>query len=156
MGGRVAVEMGLRHPERVDRLVLLGPSPAFLKNRDHVRLVGILRPELALVPLALPHAYVRREIRRMFASPSRLDDAWYDAAADGFLRVFRTIRGRISFFWGAGDRLVPAAFAQHVEASLPTATSIVLEDCGHVPQYEPDTTSELVRRFLEEPNRVDR
>lgn len=98
MGGRVAVEAGLRFPQAVDRLVLLAPSPAFLKGRDWVRLVRLLRPELALVPLPLARSWVRQGIRRMFSQPSRLPDAWYDAAADEFLRVFSTPRGRICFF----------------------------------------------------------
>jgi pimeloyl-ACP methyl ester carboxylesterase len=183
MGGRIAVEAGLRYPGVVDRLVLLSPSPAFLKGRDWVRVVRLLRPELALVPLPVPHRGVVQGIRRMFSRPSRLTDAWYDAAADEFLRVFSTPRGRISFFsamrqiyleephrkpggfwsrlpqldrpalfiWGERDRLVPARFATHVERALPAATSVVLPDCGHVPQYElPDRTHGLVREFLAE------
>ncbi len=54
------------------------------------------------------------------------------------------------FVWGDRDRLVPASFARHVAAALPSAASIVLEDCGHVPQFEaPEETSALVRGFLE-------
>ena len=181
MGGRVAVEAGLRFPERVGRLVLLAPSPAFLRGRELVRLVRLLRPELALVPLPVPRGQVERGLRGMFSRPSRLDPAWYDAAVDEFLRVFSTPAGRICFFsamrqiyledphdrpggfwgrlpqleapalfvWGARDRLVPARFAAHVERVLPSATSVVLDDCGHVPQFEhPQRTAKLVRSFL--------
>ena len=98
MGGRIAVEAGLRTPGDVDKLVLLAPSPAFLRGREYVRLVRILRPELALVPLPVPHGSVVRAIRGMFSRPSRLDGTWYDAAADEFLRVFSSPRGRICFF----------------------------------------------------------
>jgi pimeloyl-ACP methyl ester carboxylesterase len=101
MGGRVALEMGLRYPELVDRMVLLMPSPAFLRNREFVRLVRLLRPELALIPVPLGHRQVVRGIKSMFARPSRLPDAWYEAAADEFLRVFKTARGRIAFFSAA-------------------------------------------------------
>ncbi len=101
MGGRVAIEAGLRFPERVDRLVLLAPSPAFIRGREFVRIVRLLRPELALVPLPLRHRAVVRSLRRLFSQPSRLPDAWYEAAADEFIRVFRTARGRIAFFSAA-------------------------------------------------------
>ena len=101
MGGRVAIELGLREPGMVDRLVLLAPSPAFIRYREFVRIVRVLRPELALIPVALPHRYVVRGIRRMFSDPSRLPTAWYEAAADEFLRVFSTPRGRIAFFSAA-------------------------------------------------------
>ena len=180
MGGRVAIEVGLMAPERVRRLVLLAPAPAFIRRRQFVRVVRILRPELALVPVYVPHRRVVAGIRSMFSRPDRLADSWYEAAADEFVRIFNTPRGRIAFFsaarqiyleepwgdtgfwdrlpelsvpslfvWGERDRLVPAAFARHVEKALPAATSVMLEDCGHVPQYElPERTHRLVREFL--------
>ena len=51
----------------------------------------------------------------------------------------------------SGGNLVPHAFSRHVERALPAAKSVVLDDCGHVPQYElPDQTHELVRGFFDE------
>jgi pimeloyl-ACP methyl ester carboxylesterase len=53
------------------------------------------------------------------------------------------------FVWGDRDRLVPSTFAAHVADALPDAGSIVLEDCGHVPQFEhPEETMAIVRGFL--------
>ena len=53
------------------------------------------------------------------------------------------------FLWGDRDRLVPAAFDRHVRRVLPNAASHVLDDCGHVPQFEhPDKTHALIRSFL--------
>ena len=53
------------------------------------------------------------------------------------------------FVWGDRDRLVPSSFARHVADALPGAGSIVLEDCGHVPQFEhPEQTMAVVRGFL--------
>ena len=53
------------------------------------------------------------------------------------------------FVWGDRDRLVPAAFAKHVVDALPETRSVVMEDCGHVPQFEhPAATMSLVREFL--------
>lgn len=181
LGGRIAIEGALLAPDRVDRLVLLAPSPAFIRKREFVRLVKILRPELALLPVPLiARKQVVRSIKGMFSKPGRLPDGWYESAADEFLRVFSTARGRIAFFsaarqiyleepygetgfwdrlhelsrpslfvWGARDRLVPARFEHHVKERLSTATSVVLDDCGHVPQYElPEKTNVLIRDFL--------
>ena len=49
MGGRVAIEMGLRAPERVAGLALLAPAVAFVK-RDWHPIVRLMRPELGLLP----------------------------------------------------------------------------------------------------------
>lgn len=55
------------------------------------------------------------------------------------------------FIWGDRDRMVPSAFARHVEETLPHARSIVLPDSGHVPQFEhPELTHELISGFLRE------
>ncbi|HEV2757703.1 MAG TPA: alpha/beta fold hydrolase [Actinomycetota bacterium] len=180
LGGRVAIEAALQAPERVDRLALLTPSPAFIKRREFVRFVKVLRPELGLVPLPMSHRRVVASIKALFSRPHRLPDQWYAAAADEFLRVFSSPRGRVAFFsaarqiyleepygetgfwdrlrelsrpalfvWGDRDRLVPAGFARHVERAVPDARSLLLADCGHVPQFElPERTHAAVREFF--------
>ncbi len=180
MGGRVALEAGLRLPERIDRLVLLAPGMAFIRGRRYVPLVRLLRPEMAFVPVLLNHWEVVRGVRSLFARPERLPAAWYDSFADEFLRVWGSPRARIAFFsaarelyldeprgergfyerlrelsrpalfvWGERDWLIPARFERHVREALPAAESVVLEDCGHVPQYEqPEQVNRLIREFL--------
>jgi pimeloyl-ACP methyl ester carboxylesterase len=54
------------------------------------------------------------------------------------------------FLWGDKDVLVPASFGRFVTEALPGAQSVVLEDCGHVPQFEhPELTAQLTRDFIE-------
>jgi pimeloyl-ACP methyl ester carboxylesterase len=44
---------------------------------------------------------------------------------------------------------VPHRFERHVMRALPGCHSVVLRDCGHVPQFElPGETHGLVRWFL--------
>ena len=53
------------------------------------------------------------------------------------------------FVWGDRDVLVPSGFARFVEEALPNARSVVLESCGHVPQFEhPEETVRLTERFI--------
>jgi len=180
MGGRIAIEVGLQCPSRVAALVLFAPSLAFKRFREATPLVRLLAAELGAMPLVMPRPLVLTALRMMFARPERLRDTWYDAAADEFLRVFATPRGRMAFLsaarqiyleeahgeagfwdrlgaltppalflWGDADQLVPWRFSRHVEALLPDARSVVLEDCGHVPQFEHrERTHALVREFL--------
>jgi len=180
LGGRIAIEMALREPGRVEGIVLLAPSPARSQfRRLGVPLVRLLRPEAALLPIPLPRQ-VRDAARSMFARPGRLSEVWWDAAVEEFLRVFRDPRARIAFFsamreiyleepdgdlgfwrrlsdlrrpalfiWGRQDPLISWRNADRVARSVPHARSIVLDDCGHVPQFElPELTNALVRDFL--------
>jgi pimeloyl-ACP methyl ester carboxylesterase len=180
MGGRIALELGLQRPEMLSGVVGLCASPAFRRLRQLVPAVRLLRPEMARLPIKASHGLVVRAVQAMFSRPDRLPDAWYDAAADEFVRCFSDREHRVAFFacarqiyldeafglhgfwdtlpslappamflWGENDRLVPASFARHVAEALPDATSIVLADCGHVPQFElPGETARLVREFL--------
>ncbi|MDX6285299.1 MAG: hypothetical protein QOG53_784 [Frankiales bacterium] len=182
LGGRVALEGALAMPRRIERLVLLCPSPALRRFRQFVPVVRLLSPELSRVPVPYSHRAVKAGIRLMFSRPERLPESWYDAGADEFIRVMRDFRHRRAFFsslrqiyveepfgtrgfwtrlrriqtpalfmWGENDVLVPKAFARHVTSALPNSRSIVLADCGHVPQFElPEQTLALTQDFLAE------
>jgi pimeloyl-ACP methyl ester carboxylesterase len=177
LGGRVALEVGLRYPDRVDRLALLCPALAWRRERRLAPLLRLARPELALVQLA-PRPLIEAVVRRLVPDA---DEGWTAAGVDEFLRAYLTPAGRAAFYaaarqiyldephgedgfwprlagleadalfvWGRHDRLVPVAFARHVSEALPQARHIVL-DCGHVPQVErPRRTHEVVGEFLGE------
>jgi pimeloyl-ACP methyl ester carboxylesterase len=166
MGGRVAIELGLRHPERVAGLALLCPAVAFVKRTYHP-IVRALRPELGLLPHQLRRDKVTEHFWSLFADPDAIDPSVADVVVDEFQRIYSSAGGRIAFLaaarniyldapygrngfygrlaqleapslfvWGSHDRVIPPAFAQHVARWLPSAEQIVLERCGHVPQVE--------------------
>ena len=71
------------------------------------------------------------------------------AGETGFWDRLPSLQPPSLFVWGQQDRLVPAKFAPRVERALPAATSVVLPDCGHVPQFElPEKTNALIREFI--------
>jgi pimeloyl-ACP methyl ester carboxylesterase len=177
LGGRVALEVGLSYPDRVDRLALLCPSLAWRRERPWKPLLRLTRPELGLVQLA-PRRVVEAIVHRLIPNA---DEGWTAAGTDEFLRAYLTPAGRAAFYaaarqiyldeprgedgfwprlpglqadalfiWGLRDRLVPIAFARHVAEALPRARQLEL-DCGHVPQIErPRQTHEAVGDFLAE------
>src|SRR5215216_2261590 len=175
MGGRVAIELGLTAPERTERIVLLSPALAWLRERRWAPVVRVLRPELGLIQLA-PRPVVEGVVRRLIPGAA---DGWAAAGVDEFLRSYLTPRGRAAFYaaarniyldephgedgfwtrlaelspdalfvWGRRDNLVPIGFMKHVERALPRARHVEL-DCGHVPQLErPRETHAAIRDFL--------
>ena len=177
LGGRVALEVALRDPERVGRLALLAPSLAWRRPRRWAPALRLVRPELGLVQLA-PRAVVQAVVHRLIPGA---DEGWTAAGVDEFLRAYLTPAGRAAFYaaarqiyletphgsngfwprlrelqpdalfiWGRHDTLVPIAFARHVAEALPQARHVEL-DCGHVPQMErPQQTHKAVAAFLEE------
>ena len=177
LGGRVALEVALRAPERVRRLALLAPSLAWRRPRRWAPALRLVRPELGLVQLA-PRAVVQGIVHRVIPGA---DEGWTAAGVDEFLRAYLTPAGRAAFYaaarqiyleaphgengfwtrlrgiqsdalfvWGRRDTLVPIAFARHVAEALPQARHLEL-DCGHVPQVElPRSTHDAISAFFAE------
>jgi pimeloyl-ACP methyl ester carboxylesterase len=175
MGGRIALELGLRHADRVGRLVLLAPSLAWRRARPWAPLVRLSSPHLGLVQIT-PRWVVEGLVHRIIPVA---EQSWVRAGVDEFLRAYLTPRGRVAFYaaarqiyleephgskgfwtrlaglappalfvWGKHDGLVPIGFAAHVRSTLPSARHLELE-CGHVPQIErPAETHAAVAAFL--------
>jgi pimeloyl-ACP methyl ester carboxylesterase len=175
MGGRVAIEFGLRNPDRTQGLVLMTPSMAWLSERKWAAYLRLVRPELALFQPA-PRPIVEEIVRRVVPGA---EEHWTRAGIEEFLRAYLTPRGRVAFYaaarqiyledpdgpngfwtrlgalecdsqfiWGKRDTLVPLAFQRHVQDALPHAQHEII-DCGHVPQLErPAQTHAAIARFL--------
>lgn len=166
MGGRIATELGIEHPHRVNAIACLCPAAAFT-HRPALAFVRALRPELGIVASRLPRSRILPQMRGLFADPRCVEQEWYDAAVDDFLNVWKSPRARMAFFaslrsiyldepegtsgfWGrlAGmsvpslyiygrhDALISHRFAKKVQRTLPGAEVVVWSDCGHVPQIE--------------------
>jgi pimeloyl-ACP methyl ester carboxylesterase len=166
MGGRVALEVGLRRPDRVRALGLLCPAVAFVKRAWHP-LVRVLRPEFGLLPHRYPRRAVASQLGSLFFDADQIDPALGDIAVDDFQRIYGAANARYAFLcaarniyldapwgkngfyarladleapalfiWGSHDKLIPAGFKRHVAEWLPTAEQVVLDRCGHVPQLE--------------------
>lgn len=68
----------------------------------------------------------------------------------GFWDRLPTLQPPALFLWGDRDVLVPPGFHKFVQDALPDGKSLVLTDCGHVPQFEyPDLTAQLTHDFLD-------
>jgi pimeloyl-ACP methyl ester carboxylesterase len=166
LGGRVAIEVGLRAPERVTGLGLLCPAVAFVKRGLHP-IVRLLRPELGILPHRFARRTVEGQLMDLFADPSSLDPVVADIVVDEFQRIYGSAGARLAFLtaarnvyldrpfgdggfyprlgeltrpalfvWSSHDRLIPPGFSRHVAEWLPAAEQIVIDACGHAPQVE--------------------
>ncbi len=177
LGGRVALEMAVRSPDRVTGLGLLDPAVPGFRVRYVLGFTRVIPTEVGAIPFPLREAWMKRAVRRLMADPSRLPSDGFDAAAGEFIRIYRNPAARMAFFdslrhiliepprpfwarmarvrvpavviWGEDDRLVPVRLAYKLADVLPGAELLVLPKVGHVPQFEaPEETAGTLLRFL--------
>lgn len=157
LGGKIAVELAVRYPALVNRLVLLCPSG--LSDEERLPVVeGVRRND------------VRALVDSVFWNPRRADPEllrYYQRQfasrrwKSGLLRTIRgtrahRVREQLSrvtqptlLVVGREDRIVDPRQAIAAAALLPRGRLIVLERCGHAPQMEqPDVVNRLVVQFL--------
>ena len=83
MGGRVATEVALRHPDRVRGIAGLGAAVAFDEWQLARPLLKLLRWQWAAgVPVRLPSSVLQRGVTEMFHDPSRVPAENIRAAVD--------------------------------------------------------------------------
>jgi len=153
LGGTVAIHYTARHPERVERLILL--SPGSLEGKEKMRSGGVPKAGYVLKYI-LPRALAKAMLTSGFGPPAKppeeLIDRWYDLwmregqreaqldrlsqyVAGDIEGLVRSIRVPVLLLWGEAN--ATAVFAQSVEfrellKDAPSLTFISYPGVGHM------------------------
>jgi len=168
----VAWRVAARAPERVDRLILVDATGyAFVP--EHIP-VGF---QVARIPVfnrvsefLTPRTVVEESVKDVYGDPARVTGALVDRYFEMMTREgnrralnlrlrqidsdlaperIRTLKLPTLILWGAKDRLVPPANAEHFHQDIAGSQLVVLPGLGHVPQEEDAQASMVpVRTFL--------
>ncbi len=170
-GGLPVLDLAIRHPERVDRLVL--DSTCGVPHRLPWLWRQITRPVVGeAAGLLLSRRRIRSTLRDAVRDRSRITDEVVEqyyrplhrrGAWAVQLRLERASRpewveehlGDISapalLIWGADDPWHPMGMVEEFRRRLQRTQLRVMPDCGHMPHEEwPDTFNAAVLRFLDE------
>jgi pimeloyl-ACP methyl ester carboxylesterase len=167
MGGYVAQEIMRRAPERVLRLALVDTSARADTEEQRARRRGLL--ELAekgefhgvtdrLLPLLVAEARLQDT-----ALTSLIKDMARAVGRDAFLRQQTAIMGRPDgrgdlarircptlVLCGRQDALAPPEIHREMAEGIPSATLVVIEECGHLaPLEQPVATTAVLRYWLQ-------
>ena len=171
MGGTIAAEVALAHPDRVRGLVLIDAAGYGM------RWPGVLKiarwPFIGGVATTFRGRwFTERILRSTFADPARVTEADVDQyyapvpqpgfgrALRGVLREFRfdSLGGRLArvqaptlVLWGTADRWIPVRDGARFARELPRSEFVVIDRSGHNPHEEsPDRVNQLLLGFLKE------
>lgn len=168
-GGALAIATALRHPERIDRMVLMGAAgtqfeltegldavwgytPSIKNMRD---LLDIFAYDRSLVSDELARLRYEASIQpgfqesfsSMFPSPRQ---RWVDALASSDADI-RGLSNETLIIHGREDRVVPLSSSLHLAELIDRAQLHVFGRCGHWTQIEQtDRFNRLVVEFLNE------
>jgi pimeloyl-ACP methyl ester carboxylesterase len=164
MGGAIAAEVALRHPEMVTALVLIAPAGLDVGLAPITTHLG---PEMAsaigtwegvravLTPMHDPEWLAEppgwEQYDPTFDSAFRQSTARVAEEFDfrGIGARFRDLRQPTLLIWGPDDPVVPATVGGRLDAIIPCSRLARLPRGMHRPQLEtPDTVLTLIRHFL--------
>jgi pimeloyl-ACP methyl ester carboxylesterase len=174
MGGFIGAEMGIQHPQRVEKLVLVSAAGLTIEHQRNEPALALMRRLEAVLSWAATHPRAefylrpraRRGLRYVFAHPERLPgpvvvEQVRGSGKPGFIDALDAlsdyaIRDRLEriaaptlVVWGDRDRLVPVDDADAFAELIPNARKIVYEDTGHVAMIErPERFNGDLEEFL--------
>lgn len=176
MGGNVAWQYALAHPDQLVSLILVDASgwPDANQGDDPLvfRLLRIPLARILMKDLDLS-GLIEGGLRDSFANPDLVSQDMverYTAMSrapghrDAMLRLMAGSNSRVKaskqrladirvptlILWGKHDNLIPVGDAARFEAALPNAVAITYPDAGHIPQEEvADESASDVRAFLD-------
>jgi 2-hydroxy-6-oxonona-2,4-dienedioate hydrolase len=158
LGGQIAIDYYLRHPERVDKLILAGSAGLFERNLSGGKLARLNRN------------VVRTQACEIFHDPVHVTDELvediYSMLADRqyrrfLLRVAKATRDRhmldelaevdvpTMIIWGRNDTITPPFVADQFHEHIPGAKLVFIDQCGHAPPIErPKEFAHILHAFL--------
>jgi pimeloyl-ACP methyl ester carboxylesterase len=170
--GSAALAFAQRHPERIERLVVIDAVPLLPGYRWHrvarlwrTRFVGemamglTLRPTLAraLRPAfarPVPDGFVEATMRHFDQGTQRAILRLYRSAPEALLaasgRGLSSVGAPALVVWGARDPYISSRFGDQYATELPNARVVCVEDAGHWPWLDRPDLIDRIATFLEE------
>ena len=178
VGGGLAVGMALTHPDRVDRIVLIGGLPKGVREKltgpltrravetsmpvwlirfgnwlagrwvTENALKEIVHDHSRLTPAVIERSYRNR--RRPGLIPALMAMARsLPLWEQGFAPRIGEVRHPTLVLWGQQDKVFPPEVGREMQSAIKGSSFVLIPQAGHMPQWEqPETVNPLLLTFL--------
>ncbi len=161
LGGWIAVEFAIQHPEMVEKLVLVDAGglsfaatpPAINLNPasldDTKKVLGIVFYNQAFVTdMAVAAVFARHLKDNDGYTIQRIMNGIFttDQSED---KKLSSVHAATLVVWGANDALLPLSMGERFHAGISGSKLVAIKECGHIPQLEkPEEFNRAVLEFL--------
>ena len=165
LGGWIAADFAARHPEMVEKLILV--DAAGVKQEGEVKIPIDLNPSTlegtrrVLEYIAYDHRWVNDQlVRQVFEKRLRNSDGYtIERVLAGAFTGNQFLDDKLGFIhaptlivWGQNDGLTPLSMGERFQKGIPGAKLVVFDQCGHIPQMEkPVEFNRTLIEFLSQP-----
>ncbi|KVH96192.1 Alpha/beta hydrolase fold-1 [Cynara cardunculus var. scolymus] len=161
LGAAVAVDFAVKHPEAVDKLILIDASvyaegtgnlsklPKFVAYAGVSLLkslpLRIYATSLTFKSLPFTTCLDWTRIGRLHCLLPWWDEATVDFMNSGGYNVLQ----KTLIIWGEDDQIIDSKLAVQLHSELPSAIIRQIPECGHIPHVEkPDAVAKLIKDFI--------
>ncbi|MDX1757209.1 MAG: alpha/beta fold hydrolase [Marinobacter sp.] len=168
MGGAITALYAAQYPERVESALLFNPAGVFeyespftaqlsegsnplivREPGDLERLVDFVMEEKPFVPWPIYEVLEEQAIANRQVNEHIFQTLRESSDDTHFQQTLAQIIDPVLVIWGTKDRVIDYRNAEVFETRIPAATTVLLEDIGHVPMLEvPERSADLVRNFV--------
>jgi len=163
LGGSVAADFVLKHPDRVERLVLSdAPGYAAFPKSMNPRALSALRLASRediqyLGPLTFHDKRFYEDVDLAFKQRVAAGDGYtVSQILDSMIRGEDVLDNRLAAInqptlvvWGREDKLIPLSFGERFHQEIKASRFCVIENCGHMPHVEcPEKLNAVLLQFL--------
>jgi pimeloyl-ACP methyl ester carboxylesterase len=163
VGGWIAAEIATKAPERLGKLVFIGPVGVKVGPSDKLDI-----PDIFAMPQAEVQKLIYHDPAKFTPDMTKMSDEQLSAMFRGretlallvwepwmhnpkLKRRLHRIKNPALFIRGASDGLVSDQYMQAYAKFLPNAQTMTIPNAGHVPQIEqPEAFAAAVQKFLGE------
>lgn len=158
-GGRIAIKYAIKHPEKIERLILTGAAgikhPLDIKQKIFFATAKIGKKIFLLPALSKLNGYAKKILYKAakekdyHAASPRMKEIMKNAIGEDLTPVLSDIKIPTLILWGRDDHSTPLSDGNIMSEKIENSEMIIIDDANHsLPYQKPEEFAKAVVEFI--------